>query len=260
MASRSIGRLDDELGIAQLGPGYVVRRDGHAIGIIEIIPPDPRVHDSAALLRIIREYEGVLMALHVRTFWYTIALPPDVRPVVATLRQAQQQAPDLTSYLIIGALADDLQHTLLSAADRTVRWVMALSTEPPEEPPHGLLDDLNPYPPPTRPPKDPGSAAIEGLLQRALGMLRLFGEHSVRVPTIAETRALLALMLDPVAWETTRFQLEPDAVRLLQGGGWQPDPIAPASPAAQPTSSHQPAAASPPWQATATARPRASMP
>lgn len=216
------GRLADALGVAAIADGYLVRRDGHATGLIEITPPDARVHDAAALGSMLAEYERVLMTLTGRITWYTISAPPDVQPVVGALRAAQQRAPDVTSYLVLGALCDDLQQGAGGAAVRQVRWILALSTEPPEEPPHGLWGDLNPLPPPPRPPKEAAAVQIAGLLHRAAAQLRLFGEHNVRILDRAAIRTLLAVMLDPIAWETAPCELEPDAGRFMQGGGWAP--------------------------------------
>lgn len=243
-----LGRLEDELGIVAIGPGYLIRRDGHAVGIIELTPPDPRVHDAATLLRIIQEYERAIMALQVRMHWYTIALPPDVRPVVQTLRQVQQQAPDLTSYLVLGALADDLQQMTVQVTERMVRWILAISTEEPETPTDGLLADINPLPPPGHPPKEEVRPLIAGLVQRAVGLLRLFGDQNVRPLSASEIRRLLALMFDPIAWESVGYALEADAARPIQGGGWTPAP-APLHDAPSPTAPSCRAPSVPPWNA-----------
>jgi hypothetical protein len=248
MQRRQHGRLADEIGIVTIADGYVVRRDGHATGLIEVTPPDMRVHDAAALERMIAEYEQVLMTLTCRITWYTLSAPPDVQPVVAALRAAQQRAPDMTSYLVLGALADDTQQAAAATTIRLVRWIVAVSTEPPEEPPHGLWADLNPLPPPIRGPKEAVGPQIEGLVQRAAALLRLFGDHTVRILDRAAIRALLTVMFDPIAWETIHGELEPDADRLLQGGGWAP----PAAPRAPRPAAAAPGGGGPPWRGAVT--------
>jgi hypothetical protein len=97
--------VQDALGIAAIGDGYLLRDDGIAVGLAELTPPDLRLHDEQALEALLAAYETVLRSSAERMMLCCYAVPPDLRPLLSILDAARTRAPDFTSFTVLNALS-----------------------------------------------------------------------------------------------------------------------------------------------------------
>ena len=136
--------VQDLIGVATVGDGYVLRTDGIAVGIAELTPPDLRLMDASALEALLSTYEQVLRGSGERLHLHTYAVVPDPRPLFTAVAAAHERAKDFTSYQTLRTL-----QTMLSSAVRaqatlpTVRWVLAVPNITPEEPPPGTWGEVS---------------------------------------------------------------------------------------------------------------------
>lgn len=214
--------VHDELGIAAVGDGYVLRRDGVATALVTLTPPDLRLYDADSLQWLLDAYTEVLRAIPDRMSLITLSLPLDVSPLIHTLDTAQQRAPDMHSYAILGALSDWLRHawsTLLHL--RTVQWLIAVPSVAPETPPAGTWGEIQPAHIAGTITKLPGDPIEEALLRarRIIGQLATLGiEPGPRLLTADEIRHVLRIAMDPIAHERLPLRGRVHAPRPLQVG------------------------------------------
>lgn len=216
---RQIGSVQDALGALTIGDGYLLRSDRVAVALIELTPPDLRLHDTDSLTRLLAMYCDVLGVCPDRCSLATFALPLTIAPLIQTLGDAQQRAPDFQSYAILGALTDWLAHAWSSLMHlRAVRWIVTVPSIAPEMPPSGTWGELLPAEivgQTTRLAGDP----VEEALTRARRLLSQFAalgmEPPPRLLRADEIRALLRMALDPVAGESQQ-QRTLAAPRLIQ--------------------------------------------
>jgi hypothetical protein len=202
--------VQDALGIAAIGDGYVLRADGIAVGLAELTPPDLRLHDDTTLALLLDAYEAVLRSSGERMLLYTYATPTDMRPLLSTLAVAEQRASDFVSFTVFDALSTTLLSTQRAlAALPTVRWILAVPSAAPETPPRGSWGELLPgaiVGTLERLNGDPIAEAL-GRTRRLIGALATLGtEPPPRLLTAPEITALLTHTLDPIGM---RAQLSP---------------------------------------------------
>lgn len=218
--TRYTASVQEALGSITIGEGYLLRADGVAVVLIDLTPPDLRLHDASSLARLLDAYTHVLCTCPDRCSLLTMAVPLDITPLIQTLGAAQQRAPDFRSYAILGALTDSLQHAWAALVHlRTVRWVVAVPSVAPETPPAGMWGELLPSAiagQVTRLPGDPVSEALTRA-RRLLGQLATLGvEPGPALLPAAAIRLLLRAALDPVAAESQQQLTALDAPRPLQ--------------------------------------------
>jgi hypothetical protein len=207
------------MGSITIGEGYLLRADGVAVALIDLTPPDLRLHDASSLARLLDAYTHVLCTCPDRCSLLTMAVPLDITPLIQTLGGAQQRAPDFQSYAILGALTDWLTHAWASLMHlRAVRWIVTVPSIAPELPPSGTWGELLPAEivgQTTRLAGDP----VEEALSRARRLLSQFAALGMEPPPRLlrpdEIRALLRVALDPVAGESQQ-QRSLAAPRLIQ--------------------------------------------
>lgn len=210
--------LQDALGNVTVGEGYVLRDDGVAVALLELTPPDLRLYDAESLARLLEAYTTVLYTCPDRCNFLTMAVPLDVHPLIHTLAKAQQSAPDIRSYSILGALTDWLDLTWSALLHfRTVRWIVAVPSVLPETPPSGMWGELLPATVVGQVNHIEGDPVVEALV-RAERLLRQFAslqiEPAPRFLGAAAIRHLLRIALDPVAAEGQQYRTV-DAPPLL---------------------------------------------
>ena len=198
--------VQDAVGIAAIGDGYLLRDDGIAVGLAELTPPDLHMHDETSLQIFLNDYTTLLRSSGDRMLLYTYAVAPDLRPILKTLAGAIARAPDELSFAVLRALSDFLEGTQRAMiATPTVRWILAIPTVVPETPPRGTWGELQPAAliGQTVPlPGDPVEEAL-GRIRRAVGQFAELGmEPRPRLLSAAEIRVLMALALDPVRMRT----------------------------------------------------------
>lgn len=217
--SRALSSVQDALGNITIGEGYLLRADGVAVALIDLTPPDLRLYDAESLAHLLDAYTNILHTCPDRCSLLTVAVPLDINPLIHTLDQAQQRAPDFRSYTVLGALTDWMGHAWTTLAHlRTVRWIVAVPSVAPETPPSGTWGELLPAAivgQATRLNGDPVAEALNRA-QRLLGQFATLGiEPAPRLLPSAAIRHLLRAALDPVAAEGEQ-QRAVDAPRLLQ--------------------------------------------
>lgn len=218
--ARQTASVQEALGNITIGDGYLVRADGVAVALIDLTPPDLRLHDASSLERLLDAYTHVLCTCPDRCSLLTMAVPLDITPLIQTLTTAQQRAPDFRSYAILGALTDSLHHSWAALVHlRAVRWIVAVPSVAPETPPSGTWGELLPASivgQITRLHGDPVSEALTRA-RRLLGQLATLGIEPgpTLLPTTA-IRLLLRAALDPIAAESQQQLSALDAPRLLQ--------------------------------------------
>jgi hypothetical protein len=195
--------VQDLIGVAAVGDGYVLRTDGIAVGIAELTPPDLRLMDASALEALLTAYEQVLRGSGERLHLHTYAVAPDPRPLLMAVAAAQDRALDFTSYQTLRTL-----HSMLTTALRaqatlpTVRWIVTVPGVKPEQPPQGTWGELYPSTIVGRLEALPGDPITEVLTRtrRLVGALRALGlEPPPRLLSAAEISALGWASLDPIS-------------------------------------------------------------
>jgi hypothetical protein len=229
--SQLIEPVQDALGIATIGDGYILRNDGVAVGLAELTPPDLHLHDEHSLAALLDAYEAVLRASGERMILCSYAVPPDLRPLLTTLTAAQQRAADFISFTVLNALTDFLALTLrVLATIPTVRWVLAVPSVMPELPPRGTWGELSPAALIGQSQKLRGDPVLEALTRtrRLVGALAALGtEPPPRLLSAAEITSLLALALDPIRAQAHPASLLMSHARPLQTT--EPEPSTPAT-------------------------------
>jgi hypothetical protein len=195
--------VQDLIGVAAVGDGYVLRTDGIAVGIAELTPPDLRLHDPSTLEALLAAYEQVLRGSGERMSLHTYAVAPDPRPLFTAIAAAHARAPDFTSYQTLRALQAMLTTALRAQATLpSVRWILTVPGVKPEEPPPGTWGELYPSAIVGRLEALPGDPITEVLTRtrRLVGALRALGlEPPPRLLTAAEISALGWASLDPIS-------------------------------------------------------------
>ncbi|MDW8234091.1 MAG: hypothetical protein RMJ54_15020 [Roseiflexaceae bacterium] len=188
---RQIGSVQDALGALTIGDGYLLRSDRVAVALIELTPPDLRLHDADSLTRLLAQ----------------------------TLGDAQQRAPDFQSYAILGALTDWLAHAWSSLMHlRAVRWIVTVPSIAPELPPSGTWGELLPAAivgQTTRLAGDP----VEEALARARRLLSQFAALGMELPPHAARGRFCTAIAPPDS--------EIASVRARRNGGVDCTAIAP---------------------------------
>ena len=204
--------VQDALGVAAIGDGYVLRDDGVAVGLAELTPPDLRLHDDHTLALLLDAYESVLRSSGERMILCSYAVPSDIRPLLATLAAAERRAADFVSYAVFEALTTSLTGALRALATLpTVRWILAVPSVAPETPPRGAWGELFPAAIAGTRGQFGGDPIAEALARtrRLVGALAALGtEPPPRLLPAHEITALLMLALDPI-----RTQAHPLALR-----------------------------------------------
>jgi hypothetical protein len=217
---RPTASVQEALGSLTIGAGYVLRADGVAVALLDLTPPDLRLHDADSLARLLDAYTHVLATCPDRCSLLTMAVPLDSSPLIQTLSAAQQRAPDFQSYTILGALTDSLQHTWAALVPiRTVRWVVTVPSVAPEVPPSGMWGELLPTAIVGQVSRLPGDPVTEALTRarRLLGQLAMLGvEPAPTLLSAGAIRLLLRTALDPVAADSQQQLSALDGPRPLQ--------------------------------------------
>jgi len=195
--------VQDLIGVAAVGDGYVLRTDGIAVGVAELTPPDLRLYDEAALAALLAAYEQVLRSSGERLHLHTYAVAPDLRPLLATIATALDRARDYTSYQTLRTMQAQFDTALRAQATLpTVRWILTVPSIKPEEPPPGMWSELSPavLAGQLAPlPGDPITAALTRT-RRIVGALTALGiEPPARLLSAAEISALGWASLDPIS-------------------------------------------------------------
>lgn len=222
MAHRAhpLASAQEALGNLTIGEGYLLRADGVAVALIDLTPPDLRLHDAASLERLLEHYAQVLQACPDRCSLLTTAVPLDISPLLQTLTQAQTRAPDIGSYTILSALTDWLHLAWSGLVHmRTVRWMVAVPSVAPEVPPAGTWGELLPTTIVGQTIRLTGDPVTEALTRarRLLGQFATLGIEPV--PSLlpaAAIRLLLRAALDPIAAEGQQQITTIEAPRPLQ--------------------------------------------
>lgn len=211
--------VQEAIGNIAVGEGYLLRTDGVAVALIDLTPPDLRLHDAASLERLLEHYAQVLRACPDRCSLLTVAVPLDITPLLHTLTQAQQRAPDIRSYTVLSAITDWLQLAWSGLVHlRAVRWLVAVPSVVPELPPAGTWGELLPTAIVGQTVRLSGDPVAEALsrARRLLGQLATLGiEPSPRLVPAATIRLLVRAALDPIAAEGQQLNTI-DAPRPLQ--------------------------------------------
>lgn len=201
-ASLSPTSVQDLIGVDSVGDGYVLRTDGVAVGIAELTPPDLRLADDTTLEALLHAYEQVLRGSSERLHLHTYAVAPDSRPLLAGIAAALARARDFTSYQTLRTLQAMLEAALRAQAILpSVRWILAVPSVKPEEPPLGSWGELSPAAILGRPAPLPGDPVTTVLTRtrRLIGALTALGvEPPPRLLTAAEISALGWASLDPI--------------------------------------------------------------
>ena len=210
-AARFTETVQDALGIAAIGEGYVLRDNGIAVGLAELTPPDLRMHDEQTLALLLDAYESVLRSSGERMMLCSYAVPSDIRPLLATLAAAERRASDFVSYAVFEALTTSLTGAQRALATLpTVRWILCVPSVAPELPPRGSWGELFPAAivgTQERLNGDPIGEAL-GRTRRLVGALAaLSTEPPPRLLSANEITALLALALDPIRAQTQPMML-----------------------------------------------------
>ena len=58
--TRPAASVQEALGSITIGEGYLLRADGVAVALIDLTPPDLRLHDASSLARLLDAYTHVL--------------------------------------------------------------------------------------------------------------------------------------------------------------------------------------------------------
>ncbi|WP_129676011.1 hypothetical protein [Candidatus Chloroploca sp. Khr17] len=218
--SRPPGSVQEALGALTIGEGYLVRGDGVAVALIDLTPPDLRLHDATSLARLLEAATHVFSTCPDRCSLLTMAVPLDYAPLIQTLTAAQQRAPDFRSYAILGALTDALQHAWAALGQlRTVRWVIAVPSVAPETPPSGMWGELRPAALVGQVTRLPGDPVTEALTRarRLAGQFATLGlEPAPTLMSAPAIRRMLRAALDPVAAESQQALTAVAAPRPLQ--------------------------------------------
>jgi hypothetical protein len=194
--------VQDALGVATIGDGYVLRDDGVVVGLAELTPPDLRLHDDHTLALLLDAYESVLRSSSERMMLCSYAVPSDIRPLLATLAAAERRASDFVSYAVFEALTTSLmgaQRALVTLP--MVRWILAVPSVAPETPPRGAWGELFPAAIIGTLDRLHGDPIAEALARtrRLVGALAALGaEPPPRLLAAHEITTLLALALDPI--------------------------------------------------------------
>jgi hypothetical protein len=195
--------VQDLIGVAAVGDGYVLRTDGIAVGIAELTPPDLRLMDASALEAMLSAYEQVLRGSGERLHLHTYAVVPDPRPLFTAIAAAHDRARDFTSYQTLRTLQAMLTTALRAQATLpSVRWILAVPNVKPEQPPSGTWGELSPSAIVGRPQPLPGDPVTEVLTRtrRLIGALTALGlEPPPRLLTAGEISALGWASLDPIS-------------------------------------------------------------
>jgi hypothetical protein len=209
--SVSTETLQDALGVAAIGDGYVLRDDGVAVGLAEVTPPDLRLHDEHSLALLLDAYESILRSSGERMMLCSYAVPSDIRPLLATLAAAERRAADFVSYAVFEALTTSLMGALRALATLpTVRWILAVPSVAPEIPPRGAWGELFPAAIVGTRDRFSGDPIAEALARtrRLVGALVALGtEPPPRLLAAHEIVAVLALALDPIGTQTHPLML-----------------------------------------------------
>jgi hypothetical protein len=194
--------VQDLIGVAAVGDGYVLRTDGIAVGVAELTPPDLRLFDADALTTLLAAYEQVLRSSSERIHLHTYAVAPDPRPLLATIAAALDQAPDETSYRTLRIMQVMLDTTVRAQASLpTVRWILTVPSVKPEEPPPGVWGELSPAALTGQVMPLPGApvTAVLTRTRRIMGALAALGiEPPPRLLSAAEISSLGWASLDPI--------------------------------------------------------------
>lgn len=221
MASHTRARasVQEAIGNIVIGEGYLLRADGIAVALVDLTPPDLRLHDAASLARLLEHYAQVLRACPDRCSLLTVAVPLDISPLLHTLAQAQHRAPDIGSYTVLSAMNDWLQLAWSGLVHlRAVRWMVAVPSVAPELPPMGTWGELLPTAVVGQTVRLSGDPVAEALTRarRLLGQLATLGiEPAPLLVPAATIRMLVRTALDPVAAEGQQLSAV-DAPRPLQ--------------------------------------------
>lgn len=194
--------VQDAVGIAAIGDGYLLRDDGVAVGLAELTPPDLHMHDDTSLQIFLNDYTTLLRSSGDRMLLYTYAVAPDLRPILKTLAEGISRAPDELSFAVLRALSDFLEGAQrATSATPTVRWILAIPTVVPETPPRGTWGELQPASLVGQMVPLSGDPVEEALvrIRRAVGQFAELGmEPRPHLLSASEIRVLMALALDPV--------------------------------------------------------------
>ncbi len=216
--------VQDLIGIAAVGDGYVLRTDGVAVGVAELTPPDLRLYDATALETLLSAYEQVLRQSGERMHLHTYAVTSDLRPLLSTIAEAHDRARDFTSYQTLRTLQAMLDTALRAqAALPTVRWILTVPSLKPEEPPVGTWGELYPSAILGQLAPLPGDPVTEILsrTRRLVGALTTLGvEPPPRLLSAAEIHALGWASLDPISAQLaprTFAEPTPRALQLHEG-------------------------------------------
>jgi hypothetical protein len=194
--------VQDLMGVASVGDGYVLRTDGIAVGIAELTPPDLRLVDDTTLEALLGAYEHVLRGSGERLHLHTYAVAPDSRPLLSSIGAALERARDFTSYQTLRTLQAMLDAALRAQASLpSVRWILTVPSVKPEEPPLGNWGELSPAALLGRPAPLPGHPVALALTRtrRLIGALSaLEVEPPPRLLSAAEISALGWASLDPI--------------------------------------------------------------
>jgi hypothetical protein len=190
------------------------------VALLEMTPPDVRMYEDGEFAQVITAYTQVLRTNSDRCMLQTYAVPLDVKPLIQRLTVAQDTAPDLLSYMILGAQRDWLQEAWTTMWDlRTIRWIISVPSVEPEHPPKGTWGELYPEQivgKTTRINGDPVGAALSRArrLRTSLGALGI--EPGPQQMPAGAIRRLLQATLDPV-W----FDANPSAGTMAEPRGVQ---------------------------------------
>jgi hypothetical protein len=204
--------VQDALGVAAIGDGYLLRDDGVAVGLAEVTPPDLRLHDDHTLALLLDAYESILRASGERMMLCSYAVPSDIRPLLATLAASERRAADFVSYAVFEALTTSLMGALRALATLPiVRWILAVPSVAPETPPRGAWGELFPAAIVGTLERVKGDPVTEALsrTRRLVGALAALGtEPPPRLLAASEIAALLTQALDPIRIQAYPLSLD----------------------------------------------------
>lgn len=198
----AVSSVQDVIGVAEVGDGYVLRTDGIAVGVAELSPPDLRLYDETTLDALLSAYAQVLRGGE-RMHLHTYVVAPDSRPLLAAIGSAHTRAPDFMSYQILRTLQTMVETGLRAqSAIPTLRWIVTVPSLKPELPPAGTWGELSPSALLGQNEPLPGDPVAE-VLTRTRRLISAFGALGIDPPPrllrAAEISELGWASLDPIS-------------------------------------------------------------